>query len=205
MAKKQNFFWASYADLMTSLFFIMLVLFVLVIAMMKKQQQATERQLEVIKNVQSAVKELPEEYFTYDEEFKRFSLNRQIQFESGKSAINNADKQYLIDVGKSITGLIEKLKTDPELSKQDIRYMVIIEGMASKDNFIYNHELSYERALALYRLWAANGISFDETLCELQIAGSGTGGIGRFREGKEYKNQRFLIQIIPKIDKTEET
>lgn len=203
MAKKQNFFWASYADLMTSLFFIMLVLFVLVIAMMKKQQEATERQLELIRSVQSAVKELPEEYFTYDEEFKRFSLNRQIQFDAGKSVINRNDEAFLIDVGKSIVELIEKLKTDPDLSQQDIRYMVIIEGMASLDNFIYNHELSYERALSLFRLWADNGIKFDEHLGELQIAGSGIGGVGRYSGENEYKNQRFLIQIIPKIDKIE--
>lgn len=205
MARKQNFFWASYADLMTSLFFIMLVLFILVIAMMKKQQQATEEQLKMIQNVQNAVKELPEEYFSYDEEFRRFSLNKQIQFESGKSAIDVADRQYLIRVGKSIVDLIDKLKTDPELSGQDIRYMIIIEGMASMDTYDRNYELSYERALALFRLWEANGISFDETLCELQIAGSGTGGVGRFTGSDEYKNQRFLIQIIPKIDKIEET
>lgn len=201
MAKKQNFFWASYADLMTSLFFIMLVLFVLVIAMMKKQQRATEEQLSLIKNVQSAVKALPEQYFTYQDDYKRFSLNKQIQFLSGKSEIDSSDKQYLIDVGKSIENLIDKLKTQYE--DQDIRYIIIIEGMASKDNYIYNHELSYQRALALLRLWQQNGISFDNQLCELQVAGSGTSGIGRFEGKEEYKNQRFLIQIIPKIGNIE--
>src|SRR5690606_14695742 len=154
---------------------------------------------------QSAVKELPEEYFSYDEKFKRFSLNRQIQFEAGKSTIDFVDKQYLIDVGTSIVDLINRLKTDPKLSEQDIRYIIIIEGMASKDNYPYNHELSYERALALFRLWERSGIAFDKTLCELQIAGSGIGGIGRYAGTDEYKNQRFLIQIIPKIDKIEET
>ena len=199
MAKKQNFFWASYADLMTSLFFIMLVLFVLVISMMKKQQKATVEQLALIKNVQSAVQELPKKYFTYDETYKRFSLNRQIQFNAGESIIADYDKSYLINVGQAIENLITKLKSDPILSKQDIRYLIVIEGMASKDNYIYNDELSYARALALFRLWQLSGIEFDKQLCELQIAGSGIGGIGRYTEEK--KNQRFLIQIIPKIDK----
>jgi len=197
MVKKQNFFWASYADLMTSLFFIMLVLFVLVIAMMKKQQKATNDQLELIKNVQNAVKALDENYFTYQNEYKRFSINRQIQFSSGKSDISIKDKNYLIGVGKNIETLIDNLKT--KYKNQDIKYMIIIEGMASKDNFIYNHELSYQRALALLRLWQQNGISFDNQICELQVAGSGVAGIGRFKGKEEYKNQRFLIQIIPKI------
>jgi len=39
MSKRSNdFFWLSYADLMTSLFFIMLVLFALVFSIMKYQQ-----------------------------------------------------------------------------------------------------------------------------------------------------------------------
>jgi outer membrane protein OmpA-like peptidoglycan-associated protein len=201
MAKKQNFFWASYADLMTSLFFIMLVLFVLVIAMMKKQQKATEEQLSLIKNVQSAVKALPDEFFTYQNEYKRFSLNRQIQFLSGKSEIASEDKNYLTDVGRSVENLIINLKT--QYQNQDIRYIIIIEGMASNDNYIYNHELSYQRALALLRLWEKSGISFDNQLCELQIAGSGTSGIGRYSGKEEFKNQRFLIQIIPKIGNLE--
>lgn len=201
MAKKQNFFWASYADLMTSLFFIMLVLFVLVIAMMKKQQKATEEQLSLIQNVQRAVKALPEDYFVYQPDYKRFSLNRQIQFDAGKSDIASKDKSYLIKVGKSIEDLIDKLKK--EYADQDIKYMIIIEGMASRDNFLYNRELSYQRALALLRLWMANGISFDREICELQVAGSGVGGVGRYEGLEEYKNQRFLIQIIPKIGNIE--
>ena len=42
---KKSFFWASYADLMTSLFFIMLTLFVLTIVMLKRQSEATETEL----------------------------------------------------------------------------------------------------------------------------------------------------------------
>ena len=46
---KKSFFWASYADLMSSLFFIMLVLFVLTVVMLQKARQATEAELEKIK------------------------------------------------------------------------------------------------------------------------------------------------------------
>ena len=38
MTKKDNFFWIGFSDLMTSLFFIMLVLFVLTIGYLRHQQ-----------------------------------------------------------------------------------------------------------------------------------------------------------------------
>ncbi len=52
---KKSFFWASYADLMTSLFFIMLTLFVLTIVMLKRQSEATETELNKIREIQNAV------------------------------------------------------------------------------------------------------------------------------------------------------
>ncbi|MEC4114055.1 hypothetical protein VSO92_08045 [Myroides pelagicus] len=157
--------------------------------------RATEQQLKKITEIQDAVKELPEHYFKYDIEHKRFALKRQINFVSMSSVIMDEDKLYLIEVGKSISELIEKMKKD--YAGQDIKYMIIIEGMSSRDNYSKNNELSYERALALYNLWEQNGISFDNNICELQIAGSGINGVGRSRN--EVLNQRFLIQIVPKI------
>jgi outer membrane protein OmpA-like peptidoglycan-associated protein len=202
MSKKTNFFWASYADLMTSLFFIMLVLFVLTIAMMKRQQKATVEQLKRIVEIQNSVKELDKRYFYYQDEYKRFSLKKQIQFDPAKSTIKPEYKEYLLEVGRNIESLIKRLQT--KYQNNDIKYMIIIEGMSSKDNYKYNDELSYQRALSLLKLWNQNSIYFDPTFCELQIAGSGTKGVGRFEGIKnEYKNQQFLIQIIPKIGKIE--
>lgn len=221
MGKKNqsNFFWASYADLMTSLFFIMLVLFVLSIAVTKKKNSdrndielknnelkneldelktkyfATENQLQKIIEIQNAVKELPSDFFQYDERHKRFALNRQIKFDAMSSIINSNDKDFLLEVGYSIFFLIERMKN--QYLNQNIKYMIIIEGMASKDSYEHNNELSYKRALALYNLWINNNIYFDNSICELQIAGSGVNGVGR--SDIESENQQFLIQIIPKI------
>ena len=63
--KNNNFFWVSFSDLMTSLFFIMLVLFVVTIGYLQFQKKATEEQLEKIKELQTAVQQLPAEYFSY--------------------------------------------------------------------------------------------------------------------------------------------
>ena len=195
--KHTGFFWASFTDLMISLFFIMLVLYVLTFVRLKTQQKVTEDQLNKMKEIQAAVKELPQEYFTYQSEFKRFSLNKQIQFPKGKSDITGDYRDYLLNVGKSIESLISKLKS--KYQNDNIKYLIVIEGMASIDGYSLNDELSYQRALALARFWKDNNIVFDTKFCELQIAGSGTGGVGRFTGNEEFKNQRFLIQIVPKI------
>ncbi len=197
--KSQNsgFFWPSFADLMTSLFFIMLVLYVLTYLKLTNQQRVTQQQLNKIKEVQAAVKELPRKYFAYDSVYKRFSLVQNIQFAQKSDVIRGGDVQYLVNVGKSINNLIDTLKT--KYAGQDIKYVVIIEGMASKDNYPDNYTLSYKRALAVQNLWNSRNIRFDQTICEVQVAGSGTGGIGRFPRAQETRNQRILIQIVPKI------
>jgi hypothetical protein len=196
--KESGFFWPSFTDLMTSLFFIMLVLYVLTFIKLKNQQNATQRELNKIKEIQAAVTELPPEFFAYDPVYKRFSLKRNIEFVTQKDIFKSQDdEQYLLKVGASIKGLIENLRQ--KYSKQDIKYVVVIEGMASKDDFSDNYPLSYKRAWAVSKLWERNNILLDQSVCEIQIAGSGTGGIGRFLAQDEKKNQRILIQIVPKI------
>ena len=195
--KSSGFFWPSFTDLMTSLFFIMLVLYVLTYLKLTNQQRATEQQLNKIKEIQAAVKELPQDYFQYDSEYKRFSLVQNIEFKSGQDIIKPIYEQYLIDVGVSIKDLISNLKS--EYAQQDIKYVVIIEGMASNDNYFDNYPLSYKRAWAVMKLWQRENVMPDQSVCEVQVAGSGTGGIGRFPNNEEFKNQRILIQIVPKI------
>ncbi|PGH38144.1 MAG: hypothetical protein CRN43_16975 [Candidatus Nephrothrix sp. EaCA] len=175
----------------------MLVLYVLTYLKLTNQQKATEQQLNKIKEIQAAVIELPKEYFAYDSVYKRFSLVRNIEFEEREDIIKEKDIQYLVDVGNSIRTLIQRLKN--KYANQDIKYVVIIEGMASRDNYFDNFPLSYKRAWAVQKLWQKKGIMPDQSVCEIQIAGSGTSGIGRFPNAEEKKNQRILIQIVPKI------
>lgn len=202
--KKDNIFWISYSDLMTSLFFVMLVLFVVTIGYLKYNLDTTEEQLKKIQELQTAVQKLPEQYFEYQAEYKRFKLNKQIQFQSGCSDINTSYYDYLIEVGRSISSLLTELKNQDKFEKFDIKYLVVIEGMASRDNFSRNFELSYERALSLYRFWESQGITFNASDCEIQISGSGTEGIREYSGQDEYKNQQFLIHIIPKMGKIQD-
>ena len=199
--KSASFFWPSYTDLMTSLFFIMLVLYVLTFLDLTNQRKVTEQQLQQITEISNAVTGLDKKYFAYDETYKRYSLNRNIEFEVGKSIIQERYIGYLTDVGRSISASIDNLKI--KFQDQDIKYVLVIEGMASRDSYINNYPLSYERARAVVQLWEREGVMPDQEICEVQIAGSGTGGIGRFEPAEEFRNQRILIQIVPKIGKIE--
>lgn len=217
MAKsKESFFWTSYSDMMTSLFFIMLLLFLLSTGGMYLQKKsaeakeaATQKQMDKIREIEAAVNELPKEYFEPDQD-KRWSLKREFapKFNVGDFRIDLLnDTTRLIRVGQSLMNVVEDLnkkKNDPQYEKLDITYLVVIEGMASKDNYWDNDRLSYMRALMLYYLWKRNGIDFEDSQCEVQISGNGVRGRGRYNADglspeDEYKNQRILIQIIPKI------
>lgn len=197
--KKESFFWTSYSDLMTSLFFVMLVLFILVIVLLHKRMEATEAQLQEIKKVEESTKDLSKDYFEYRPEYKKYVLNIQVRYPAGKSDLNTilaSDKEEqlnkLANAGKEIRAFLNNHKEN--------QYVLIVEGQASKDNFTYNYELSYQRALALMRFWVEDrGINFGNN-CEILISGSGDGKLDThsMRESIETENQRFLIHILPK-------
>lgn len=146
-----------------------------------------------LKAIEEAIERLDKKYFTYQPEYKRHVLRSNVQFASGKANISSSYHSMLKNAGLALQRLVQSLQQD-----ENINYLLVIEGMASKDNYSRNYELSYERALALHDLWATQGIRFDPSKVEVIISGSGTGGVGR-DENQEAKNQRFLIQIIPKI------
>ena len=79
--------------------------------------------------------------------------------------------------------------------------MLIIEGQASNDGYSRNFELSYERALSLYKYLKENrALDLKRKNCEVLISGSGTQGTMRALpdNGSNKTNQRFLIHILPK-------
>ena len=228
---KHSFFWVSYSDLMTSLFFIMLLLFVLAAGGMylekeksDKKERATREQLRKIEEIQEAVKQLPTQYFEEDVDNHRWTLKKEFSpaFDEGDDKIlARNDTAKLNEVGRSLIKVIGKLNYLKETSKykdMNISYLLVIEGMASRDNYSDNDGLSYRRALSLYYLWKQHDISFEQSQCEVQISGSGIRGIrpyntkyydalkredpnadNLFEAQEEKRNQCIIIQIIPKI------
>ena len=107
-------------------------------------------------------------------------------------------REDLYQAGLAIERFLNK--ADAEFGKT-VEYLLIIEGQASKDNYDRNFELSYERALALYKYLRDNrGLDLKRDNCEVLISGSGTQGTMRALpdNGSNKTNQRFLIHILPK-------
>jgi len=214
--KRESFFWTSYSDLMTSLFFIMLTLFVLVIVLLHKRMEATEKQLKDIKEIVKSTKELDKsQYYEFKPEYKKYVLNVKCFFDVLKSDLTDlqTDTSSLHKAGVEIEHFLDKNRNN--------QYLLIIEGQASRNSSkqtAMNYDLSFKRALTLMKFWKdICHIDFGVN-CEIQIAGSGdgrynfgyTGGentyrfeeldktLMRERGNKEVKNQRFVIHIIPK-------
>lgn len=113
-------------------------------------------------------------------------------------------------VGNDLIKILEQLNSNKQFS-----YQLVIEGNAAipwqqLQNGSYNpdnttmYDLSYRRALALYNRWRSNGLNFRQYNTEIIIAGSGFNGNNRDHRVEDY-NKRFIIQIIPKIDRPEDT
>jgi hypothetical protein len=207
--KKDNLFWISFSDLMTSLFFVMMMLFIFTVHHLNKQKEVTEKVLDEIKSVQTALGELDEKYFTYDSNNKRYKLHIPVNFRPNKNDINSRNSSLiigdLIEAGRDLYTKVDSLiQTNP-----NIDYLVVVEGNAArfKDNYKVKatiqkgYELSYGRALSLVELWKENNINFNKlgNQCEVIIAGSGH--FGKSREANENKNRNFTIQVTSKVGK----
>ena len=210
--KKESYFWTSFSDLMTSLFFVMLVLFVLTIALLHKrmvdienERKATQTQLDKIKEIEESVRNINSEYFEYDSHFKRHTLkNISVSFKKYSfniSDIKPVQQKRLLEVGDSIKSFVDSaIKKNP-----NVKYLLIIEGQSSKDDYCRdeyhnNDVLSYQRALALFQFWNKSYIKFNPEFCEAIISGSGQNSPFRLQPDSRYNNanQRFVIHIIPK-------
>ena len=219
--KKDNIFWVGYSDLMTSLFFVMLVLFVVTVGYLNNSQkelveanknlkganielEITIEQQEKLLKIEDQFKPLEESgYFYYLENCKKYIVKDLMGieiFDPNQSTIKSEYVAVTVEVGEELERFLKQLSVNnPELS-----YLLVIEGnMANKydqsisqDN-IFGYTKSYERALAVYNLWQRNDIDLRKYNTEVMICGSGFNGL--CRDDIEENNKRFSIQIIPKI------
>ena len=208
--KKSGFFWVSYGDLMTSLFFVMLVLYVISFTILQSKQselQAAADQLKKLEDIQLALEGLDENFFKFDRVNKRYKLQVSTQFKSNSSKIGDIPKASLIKIfnaGKVLYAKIDQvIKENPTVD-----YLLIIEGntQRSNQNWILSpnegYLLSYKRALSLFNYWKSMGLDFKDlgSQCEIIIAGSGHFGYSR-DQSNERNNRKFSIQVTSKVGK----
>ncbi|SUC11619.1 hypothetical protein [Prevotella pallens] len=219
--KHKDPFWTSYSDLMTSLFFVMLVLFIICLikvggtnrklakalegANVTIEQQNQILQLDSLFSVLSKATSLdyePEKKIFYAKAFQEKEIFYPNDDKIKEEYISTVDK-----VGHDIEAILKRLNANNKFS-----YQMIIEGNAAikwdklktgnydPDNITMYH-LSYNRALALYNRWRiVDKLDFRAYNTEVIIAGSGFNGINRDLNVEEY-NKRFILQIIPKISR----
>ena len=221
-------FWLSYSDLMTSMFFIMLVLFIVCLVKvsisyneLEREKQKTEQilaetkatneQLQQILQLDKQFKELSNSSrLGYDEDKKMFYAKDFVGIEIFNPNDDNIKPEYLDkvrEVGEDLKMILAKLHSEnPRFS-----YQLVIEGTAAikwdqKVAGTFNPDnqemywLSYRRALALYNKWRDQDLNLRNYNTEIIIAGSGFNGINR-DNSVEDNNKRFIIQIIPKVSR----
>lgn len=238
--KNNGSFWPSYVDIMTTLFAITLILFAVSFSRFKikeRQLESLVNEYENIITVYSTVGSIDStKYFGYNDQYlkhlftvdveypqKEYKIDRLKLDEIDKDAADNK-RDSIIQAGLIVKETIMKLEKSDSI-KSNIKFLVVIEGQASKvgfniDDWHNNYTLSYLRAQFLNEFWKQHGIDLASIpQCELIIAGSGEGGVPRVipdenklkaetSSPKEYwakwtaeegKNQRFLIHIVPVI------
>lgn len=206
--EKRSLFWASYADLMTSLFFIMLTLFVASSILLSKKSDEweekyhnSEDEKEQLQRINDVIQQLDTTYFEYIDAYKKSKLVIPVNFATDQSDIYGlpgSTREELKKSGESLKAFVgSTVHKFP-----GVQYILIIEGQASKTGDTdHNYDLSYQRAYSLKKFWEQEKIIFDAQNCEVLIGGSGDGvqsGTGLMRETNDRLNQRFLIHIIPK-------
>ena len=220
-------FWPSYVDIVTTLFAIMVVLFAVSYSRFRVKEVELRKladKYEEIKSIYDMVENIDSSYFEFNKEYVKHIFKIQVKYQTKAFDLrkleadryNRAEadslRERIKEAGRVIESTIRQLQ-ESNSTRQDIKYLVVIEGQASKVYFndgpwMNNNTLSYLRALYLHQFWKDEaGIDFSNMKkCELVISGSGEEGVPR--DSLDENNQRFLIHIVPvigniRLDETE--
>ena len=229
--KKKNYFWIGYSDLMTSMFFVMLVLFIVTVGFLlnkmsenlgiidenKKLIDSLEfTQTGLIHEIEQANKLLNMEAlfsplnesnaFQYLPECRKYivkDLMGEEIFEPGETVIKNEDlKNKAVSAGKQLEQFLARLIVD----EQDIAYLLVIEGnMANTWDRQYSGDNAYGYRTSYQRALALYELwqrnGINFRKYNVEVMICGSGFNGLCRDDKEENNKRFSIQIIPKVSR----
>ena len=229
--KKNNIFWISYSDLMTSLFFIMLVLFVVTIGSLKIQMKDN---VNIIKENEKLIAKLKESQEVLIKEIER--ANKLLNMEALFSPLNDSNtfhylpkhRKYIVKdlMGIEIFAPGETVIIDDEIKNKaitagrqlehflanlikedkDISYLLVIEGnMANTWDRQYSSDNEYGFRKSYQRALVLYELwkanGIDFRKYNVEVMICGSGFNGLGRDEIEENNKRFSIQIIPKVSK----
>lgn len=124
-------------------------------------------------------------------------LNQDI-FENNKPDLKANTIAATIEAGKKL----EKFLVQLEKEQKENEYTLILEGNLVNEwapdfdrNNTWAYRTSYDRALAVYKLWLQNGINIRKYKIETIISGDGYYGLCPI---KDKKSKRFSVQLIPR-------
>ena len=228
--KRNNIFWIGYADLMTSMFFIMLVLFVLTIGFLqikikdneKKSKENTELIEELKKKEVYLIKEkerlekllnLEKQFgplildgsFHYLPECKKFVVKDLMGieiFNPNKAIIKDDYIDRAIKAGGKIESFLKELSS----VNKEFSYLLVIEGnMANKYDYSIEKDRSDYYLISYQRALAVYNLWLKNGInfrqYNVEVMLCGSGLNGLCRDPVEENNKRFSIQIIPKVSK----
>lgn len=226
--KRNNIFWVSYSDLLTSLFFIMLVISVISIGGMQQKiiqveeiaaqndsllialkksdslQKVENERLRKLLQLEEIFAPLEQDDdFIYLQECEKYLVKDFLGieiFEPNEAKIKEVYREKTIEIGQKINDFIENLNDNhPESS-----YIVLIEGNTANT---YDHEYSkdarYGYKKSYERALAVYNLWKENGISlrkgNMEVMLCGSGFNGLCRAPIEENNKRFSVQIIPKL------
>lgn len=164
-------------------------------------QIATQNEINKIRDIENSIQNIDSKWFEYNEIHKKHILKIDVSFPIGQSDITDIPLEKREELYKAGLAINDFLNHADKEYGESVKYLLIIEGQASNDGYAGNFDLSYQRALSLYKYFQVNRhLDLKRENCEVLICGSGTEGVLRAYpdNASNKKNQRFLIHILPK-------
>ena len=169
---ESNFIWISFTDLLSSLFFVVLILFTLSYVRsnqinneninLKTENKKKEKDIYMYKNllneqsnevragksvieINNSIEDFfkESEFFDYNDRCKRFEIKQNVQFDGDSAIIKDEDKNKLIQSGNTIYNFIYSHKI-----YDNLKFLIIIEGRAAKTPGLedFGRKLSYRKS-----------------------------------------------------------
>ena len=150
--KHKDSFWPTYVDIMTTLFAIMVVLFAVSYSRFRVKEAELKKivnKYEEIQSIYKVVENIDSTYFEFNPQYVKHIFRIQVTYQVGKFSLYELEddvkdvekaellRKKIIDAGKEIQKTIVSLQKS-ESKKQDIKYLVVIEGQASADGYNIN-------------------------------------------------------------------